>query len=162
MLFNRGPVSRRITACALALLLATPLAAPIASASGTGSKKSKPTSTGEGAIVGEWWTETKEGRIRFVRHRDGTYMGILTWSKNPRPDTENDNPKLRKRSVVGIVLIWELHYEDGEYEDGYVYNPEDGNVYRIDVKVLSRDELEVRGYLGLSLFGETQVWTRYR
>lgn len=159
MLANHVRVSLPI-ACALALLLATPLA----SASGTGGKKSKATSASAraGAIVGEWWTETKEGRIRFVRHRDGTYMGILAWSKNPRPDTENDNPKLRKRSVVGIVLMWKLRYEDGEYDDGYVYNPEDGNVYRIDAKVLSPNKLEVRGYLGLSIFGETQVWTRYR
>jgi uncharacterized protein (DUF2147 family) len=155
MLCNYG-----LRACALALLLVT----PPAFASGTGGDKpaAKSANAGEAGIVGEWWTEKKEGRIRFSKYRDGTYTGVLTWSKHPRPDTENDNPKLRKRSIIGIILMWKLHYEDGEYEDGYVYNPEDGNVYRIDAKVIDRDKLKIHGYLGLSIFGQSQIWTRYR
>lgn len=157
---NHGRLPRSISACALSLLLGSPLAF----ASGTGAKKpaANLASAGAAGIVGEWWTEKMDGRIRFSRHRDGTYMGVLTWSKRPRPDTENDNPKLRQRSIVGVVLMWKLRYDDGEYEDGYVYNPEDGNTYRIDAKVLSRDTLKVRGYLGLSIFGQSQIWTRYR
>ena len=124
--------------------------------------QAKPAWNGQDGIVGEWWSEEKDGRIRFYRHRSGTYRAILSWSKKPRADTENDNPKLRSRSIVGIVLMWDLRFDDGEYEDGYVYNPEDGNVYRIDCKVLGPNRLEVRGYLGVALFGQTQVWTRYR
>lgn len=136
---------------------------PHALATEGGAKKAKPAAIGEAGIIGEWWTEQKDGRIRFYKYRDGTYRGVLAWSKRPRPDTENDNPKLRSRSVVGILLMWKLHYdEEGEFEDGYVYNPEDGNVYRFDAKVLGPDKLEIHGYLGISLFGQTQVWTRYR
>lgn len=116
----------------------------------------------EQGIFGEWWSEEKDGRIRFYKHRDGTVRGNLVWSKKPRADVENDNPKLRKRSIIGIVLMWGLRFEDGEYEDGYVYNPEDGNVYRVDIEVLGPDRLQVRGYMGISLFGQSQVWTRYR
>jgi uncharacterized protein (DUF2147 family) len=117
---------------------------------------------GEANIVGEWWTEERDGRIRFFKAKTGTYTGRLTWSKKPRNDIENDDPKLRSRPIVGIILMWKLKYEDGEYVDGHVYNPEDGNTYRIDVKSLSRDSLEIRGYVGLSIFGQSQVWTRYR
>jgi uncharacterized protein (DUF2147 family) len=142
------------------VLATLPTATPV-SASGGGAKL-KPAAIGERGIIGEWWSQSKEGRIRFYKHRDGTFRGILAWSKKPRADTENDNPKLRTRSIIGIVLMWQLRYEDGEYEDGYVYNPEDGNVYRIDAKVLGPDKLQIRGYLGISLFGQTEVWTRYR
>jgi uncharacterized protein (DUF2147 family) len=157
---NHDRVVLRISACALSLLLAT----PPASASGAPAKKpaANVASAAEAGILGEWWTEKKDGRIRFLRHRDGTYMGVLTWSERPRLDTENDKPNLRNRSIVGIVLMWKLRYDDGEYEDGYVYNPEDGNTYRIDAKVIGRDTLKVRGYLGLSIFGQSQIWTRYR
>ena len=117
---------------------------------------------GPDGIVGEWWTHERDGRIRFYRYRDGTYRGVVAWSKHPKLDTENDDPKLRTRPIVGIVMMWKLRYEDGEYEDGYVYNPEDGNVYRFDAKVLSRDKLEIHGYLGIALLGESHVWTRYR
>ena len=117
---------------------------------------------GEDAIVGEWLTETRDGRIRFFKAKTGTYTGRLVWSKKPRNDTENDDPALRSRPIVGIVLIWKLRYEGGKYVDGFVYNPEDGNTYRIDVTPQGRDSLEIRGYVGLSIFGQSQVWKRIR
>ena len=113
-------------------------------------------------IVGEWWTEERDGRVRFFKAKTGTYTGILTWSKKPRQDTENDDPKLRVRPIVGIVLIWKLKYEDGEYVDGYVYNPEDGNTFRIEAKSLNRNSVKIRGFMGISILGQSQVWTRYR
>jgi uncharacterized protein (DUF2147 family) len=114
------------------------------------------------SIVGEWWTEKKDGRIRFVRHDDGTYKGILTWGKQPRKDQFNKDPKLRERPVLGLVLMWHLVYKNGAYEDGYVYNPEDGGTYRMKAWMNGKDGLKVRGYLGISLFGQTQTWTRYQ
>jgi uncharacterized protein (DUF2147 family) len=117
------------------------------------------------AILGEWRTQTEENRpparVRFERAEDGTYTGILSWSSAPRKDIHNKNPKLRDRSVVGIVLMWKLRYDDGEYVDGYVYNPEDGGTYRVKTEVTGSELLKVRGYLGISLFGETKTWTRY-
>jgi uncharacterized protein (DUF2147 family) len=117
------------------------------------------------AIVGEWCTQTEENRpparVRFERAQDGTYTGILSWSSAPKKDIHNKNPKLRDRSVVGIVLMWNLRYDDGEYVDGYVYNPEDGGTYSVKTELASTELLKVRGYLGISLFGETKTWTRY-
>lgn len=88
-------------------------------------------------------------------------MGILSWGSRPRKDEFNKDPKLRDRPVIGIVLMWHLVYQDGEYVDGYVYSPEDGSTYRTKARLTSRDSLKVRGYLGISLFGQTQTWTRY-
>jgi uncharacterized protein (DUF2147 family) len=117
------------------------------------------------AILGEWCTQVEENRpparIRFERAQDGTYMAILSWSSAPRKDIHNKNPKLRDRSVVGIVLMWNLRYDDGEYVDGYVYNPEDGGTYRVKTELSGTESLKVRGYLGISLFGETKKWMRY-
>jgi uncharacterized protein (DUF2147 family) len=115
---------------------------------------------GEEVIVGEWWTEDRDGRVRFFKTDSGTYSGELVWMKDPRADTENDDPALRARPVVGILLIWELRFEDGEYVDGYVYNPEDGNTFRVEARAIDPDSMEVRGYFGISLLGQSQVWTR--
>jgi uncharacterized protein (DUF2147 family) len=114
------------------------------------------------AIAGEWLTEGKDGRVRFTKAADGTYTGVLTWSIKPAKDGKNPDPKLRGRSVVGIVLMWHLTYNDGEYEDGYCYNPEDGNTYRMSAHVLSASAMTIHGYLAIPLFGRTQKWTRYR
>jgi uncharacterized protein (DUF2147 family) len=117
------------------------------------------------AILGEWCTQVEENRpparVRFERAQDGTYMGVLSWSSAPRKDIHNKNSKLRDRSVVGIVLIWNLRFDDGEYVDGYVYNPEDGGTYRVKTELSGTESLKVRGYLGISLFGETKMWMRY-
>jgi uncharacterized protein (DUF2147 family) len=116
-------------------------------------------------ILGEWTTPAEEnrppGRVKFVRAQDGTYLGILSWSADPRKDAHNKDPNLRDRSLVGIVLIWHLRYDDGEYVDGSIYNPEDGGTYRLKAEVLSPDSLKVRGYLGISLFGQNRVWSRF-
>jgi len=118
------------------------------------------------AILGEWCTQKEENRpparVKFVQAPDGTYMGILTWSADPRKDVNNKDPKLRDRPLVGIVLMWHLRYDNGEYVDGYVYNPEDGGTYRMKAEVLSAEALKIRGYLGISLFGQSKIWSRYQ
>jgi uncharacterized protein (DUF2147 family) len=117
------------------------------------------------SILGEWCTQREEGRppgrVKFVQAQDGTYMGILTWSADPKKDVNSKDPRLRDRPLVGIVLMWHLKYDDGEYVDGYVYNPEDGGTYRVKTEVLSPESLKVRGYLGISLLGQSKTWSRY-
>ena len=98
---------------------------------------------------------------------DGTYLGITTCCRhkndedNPEFDIHNPDPKKRGRATTGIVLIWHLTCdEDGEYSDGYVYNPRDGKTYRMNVKLIDLDTLKIRGFLGIPLLGQTQTWKR--
>jgi uncharacterized protein (DUF2147 family) len=116
--------------------------------------------TAPDAIAGEWWTEGQEGRIRFVRSTDGTYAGILVAGKDPGTDVHNPDPALRNRPILGIVLLWHLVPEDGAYVDGYVYNPRNGKTYRMKAEVTGKTTLKIRGYLGISLLGQSQTWTR--
>jgi len=119
-------------------------------------------------LIGEWWTENNEGRIRMTRDRDGSFRGSTTCcvpakpsEDHPSQDIHNPNPKYRSRSTVGIVLIWKLKYEgDGEYADGYVYNPRDGKTYRIDMDIIDRNTVKIRGYIGIPLLGQSQIWRR--
>ena len=118
------------------------------------------------SILGEWCTQKEPGRppgrVKFVQAPDSTYMGILSWSAEPKKDVNNKDPKLRDRPLVGIVLMWHLKYDDGEYVDGYVYNPEDGGTYRMKAEVLSPESLKIRGYVGISLLGQSKTWSRYQ
>jgi uncharacterized protein (DUF2147 family) len=122
---------------------------------------------GENALIGEWWTEGKQGRIKFAKYADGTFRGVTTCcvpdretSEHPIKDKNNPNPKLRDRTTVGIVIIWKLTYDDGEYSGGYVYNPRDGKTYRFEAKVIDHETVKIRGYIGLPLFGQSQIWKR--
>lgn len=114
-------------------------------------------------ILGEWWTEDSEGRVRITRDKEGYYRGTTTCCEKdgkPTLDVNNPKPELRNRSTLNIVLIWKLKYEDGEYVDGYVYNPRDGKTYRMKMKVIDQETLKIRGYMSISLLGQSQIWKR--
>jgi uncharacterized protein (DUF2147 family) len=120
-------------------------------------------------LLGEWWTEKNEGRVRFTKAADGTLRGTTTCCThqkgdpdNPATDIHNPDPKLRGRSTVGIVIIWKLAYEDGEYSGGYVYNPRDGKTYRIAAEIIDENTVKIRGYMLIPLLGQSQIWKRAR
>jgi uncharacterized protein (DUF2147 family) len=114
------------------------------------------------AIVGQWLTEDKKGHVRVTRQNDGTYVGVLTWAAAGAPpkDVNDKDPKLRDRSMLGLVLMWHLRYDDGDYVDGYIYDPENGDTYTMKAELLGADTLKLRGYVGVPLFGQSQTWSR--
>ena len=63
--------------------------------------------------------------------------------------------------VLGLTLIKGMLRNGLSYENGTVRDPRDGSVYRASMKVSTDGKkLEMRGYLGISLFGRSQVWNR--
>jgi uncharacterized protein (DUF2147 family) len=44
---------------------------------------------------------------------------------------------------------------------GTVLDPRDGSVYRAKIKLDQDRHLELHGYIGLPIFGQTQTWTPY-
>ena len=67
-------------------------------------------------------------------------------------------------SAVPGPAPWAGHfkYEDGEYNDGYVYNPCDGKTYRIEAKIIDQNTVKIRGHRGIPLLGQSQIWKRAR
>ena len=122
------------------------------------------------AVVGTWLVESKDAKITIYNHKN-KYYGKITWMKNPtyddgtpKIDKENPDPKLRKRKLQGLVILRGFVYdENNEWEDGEIYDPKTGNDYSCNM-TLSDDgkKLDVRGYIGISLFGRTQTWTRVK
>lgn len=113
------------------------------------------------SILGKWWSEGKEGLLEIVKRKNGRYEVVVLDGKDAdKKDVNNPDPKLRSRKIRGLTIMWNLRFEDGEYVDGYCYNPRDGNTYRVKMKILSPTSLRLRGYLGISLLGQNQEWTR--
>ena len=75
-------------------------------------------------------------------------------------DEKNPNASLRQRPLCGVEIGSGFHLE-GETRaiGGTVYDPLSGNTYKGSMEV-SGDMLKLRGYLGISLFGRTEVWHR--
>jgi len=117
-------------------------------------------------ILGIWYTEGGKSKVEITK-KDGKYSGKIIWLKTPnredgtpKLDRENENEKLRSRKVLGINVIQGFEWDDDEYEDGTIYDPENGKTYSCVITYENKDTLNVRGYIGFSLLGRTTVWTR--
>ena len=117
---------------------------------------------------GFWLTENNKAIVEFSECGEQKLCGYIVWTANPRDaagklklDVENPDPAMRKQPVCGIKLIGDMRpASTSEYKDGWVYNPRSGKTYDAKVEVLSRDRLKMRGFLGISLLGRSQTWTR--
>ncbi len=64
------------------------------------------------------------------------------------------------RPALGMTLLTGLQATgDGVYE-GAIYNRENAKTYSVKLTPAEPAQLLVRGYVGLPLFGKTQVWRR--
>ena len=77
-------------------------------------------------------------------------------------DYRNENPALRSRKVIGMPLIWgfKATSDPNTFEDGQIYNGENGKTYSANISLQPDGKLRLRGYVGSPMFGETQLWTR--
>ncbi len=117
------------------------------------------------AIVGKWMNKDKEAHIQISK-KGSQYFGKLVWLKNPKDEggkakTDVNNPKteLRNRPLQGLEILKNFVYNDGVWEDGTIYDPKSGKTYSCKL-TLKDNKLNVRGYIGVSLLGRTDVWTR--
>ena len=120
------------------------------------------------AIVGVW--KTGEGTAMVKIYKNGEkYQGRIVWLKEPN-DPETGKPKVDKnhpetvnhtRPILGLINIWGFSYtEENTWENGNIYDPKNGNTYSCTIRMPNPNVLEVRGYIGVSLIGRTDTWTR--
>ena len=64
------------------------------------------------------------------------------------------------RPAMGMKLLTDFKPSgEGEWK-GQIYNRENGKTYSALMTHPAPDQLVIRGYVGLPLFGKTQVWRR--
>lgn len=120
------------------------------------------------AIVGVWKTGEGNAMVRIYKNGE-KYQGKVVWLKEPT-DPETGKPKLdknqsdetaKKRPVLGLINIWGfLPKENNVWDEGNIYDPKNGNTYSSTIKLINANTIEVRGYIGVSLIGRTDTWTR--
>jgi uncharacterized protein (DUF2147 family) len=119
--------------------------------------------------IGTWLTEKGGADVKIATCDVGKLCGSIVWIKQPldahgqpKVDSKNPDESLRSRKILGLpILTGFVSSGDGSvWKDGFIYNPDDGKTYRCTLTVVDDHTLRVRGYVGISLFGKTQVWTR--
>jgi uncharacterized protein (DUF2147 family) len=102
--------------------------------------------------------------IRITEH-NGAYSAVIekgllaTDTGDAVCDKCTDERKGQK--IIGMTIVKGLKEKDGVYEGGEILDPENGKTYKCKMKLDdSGKKLEVRGFIGISLFGRSQIWTR--
>ena len=116
--------------------------------------------------IGIWTNE--EGKAKFEIYKCGEKLcGKIVSLKEPlrngKPKLDENNPdkKLRSKPLIGLPFMKDFEYDgDNKWDEGTIYDPESGKTYSCYMKMVSKDKMEVKGYIGISLIGRTQHWTR--
>jgi uncharacterized protein (DUF2147 family) len=66
----------------------------------------------------------------------------------------------KNQPILGMVLIRNFHPEGDDWVGGTVVDPESGWVYKGKIWAIGKDNLHLRGYVGISLLGRTENWVR--
>ncbi|MBD8490677.1 DUF2147 domain-containing protein [Echinicola sp. CAU 1574] len=116
-------------------------------------------------ILGEWVTSDGSAKLEIEKEEDGFFARVV-WLANPNEngapklDHQNADRSLRRRPILGLKIIEDLHYKDGKWVNGELYDPESGETYSCQLKLDDKGVLEVRGYLGMPVFGRSVFWKR--
>lgn len=118
--------------------------------------------------IGVWATENGGAHVKIENCGD-KLCGSLIWLKQPlnkqgkdKIDSENPEPALRSRKLLGLPLL-NGFVSDGDqtvWSGGTIYNPDDGKTYSCKLTMQDPATMKVRGYVGISLLGKTQIWKR--
>lgn len=118
-------------------------------------------------IVGVWETGNGKARVKIDKVGD-YYFGRIVWLKEPlneegKPKVDKNNKDVNKRNtpILGLRLVGGFKWEgENRWEGGTIYDPETGNEYKCNITLVDKNTMNIRGYIGISMFGRTDTWKR--
>lgn len=128
------------------------------------------------SVVGKWLDGKGKAHIEIYKDA-GKYFGKIVWLKEPvypaddakgmagKTKVDRENPDAAKRSqpILGLAILRGFTYSGGKaWENGLIYDPENGKDYKCKLTLKDADHLDVRGFIGFSLIGRTEHWTKVK
>lgn len=119
------------------------------------------------AILGTWLPSKGEASIKIERIGN-KYYGTINWLKEPidpitkKPKVDKNSPEKSQQNkpIIGLRLLKDLVFDEDEWTDGTVYDPESGKLYSCTLSLLDANTMDMRGYIGFSLIGRSEIWKR--
>jgi uncharacterized protein (DUF2147 family) len=115
-----------------------------------------------------WWINSSGKAGILIAPCGAQLCGHIEWLRvpldaagKPKTDIHNPDASLRSRPDCGLTILGGFTEDsDGSWHGGWVYDPESGNTYKSNMHVGDDGKLHVRGYIGISLLGRTEIMTR--
>ncbi|TPG32081.1 DUF2147 domain-containing protein [Flavobacterium pectinovorum] len=121
------------------------------------------------SVIGKWKTiddETGEAKsVVEIYEKSGKLYGKVV--EILRADHKKDvcvkcDGADKNKPILGLVIINGLKKDGSEYSGGTILDPTNGKKYKCYIALESADKLKLRGYVGISIMGRTQYWTRVK
>ena len=120
------------------------------------------------AILGVWLSGSGKARIKIFRDKENKFHGKIVWLREPKyedgtvkVDKNNPDDAKKKNPLMGLQNLRNFIFEgEKKWANGQIYDPENGSDYSCKIELIDDNTLEVRGFIGISLFGRTDVWKR--
>jgi uncharacterized protein (DUF2147 family) len=118
-------------------------------------------------LVGVWEPGHGKAKVKITKVGD-KYFGKIVWLKEPlnekgekKTDVNNPDPKMHDTPLLGYKILKDFEYAGkGVWENGTIYDPENGSLYSCTITKKTDTKIEVRGYIGVSMIGRTDTWTK--
>jgi len=118
-------------------------------------------------VIGEWYTKDNKALVQIYKQGD-MYSGKIVGLKEPKNEdgsakleTNNPDEAQRGQPIIGLNLVKGFTYKgSNKWANGTIYDPDNGKTYKCKMSLNDDGSLKVRGFIGVSLIGRTQVWTR--
>ncbi len=128
-----------------------------------------PAASSSSVIEGRWFTIDEDtgrpGSVIRMWVDGGKLTGqideLVRRDPGPEPRCTKCEGALKDKPFLGLKMMWGLEQaSDTKWQNGRILDPTSGTVYRCEVKLVGKDQLDVRGYVGVSLLGRTVTWRR--
>ena len=101
--------------------------------------------------------------VKIFKYKNKYYGKIIAlngFENGQTKDINNDNKNLRKKSLIGMLIIKGLEYdsEEKKWINGKMYGPEKGMTFNLKVTEIRKNEIEVVG--SKYLFWHTLTWKK--
>lgn len=94
---------------------------------------------------------------------DGKLFGKVTEvrpGRTPKDLCDKCSGEYRNQLILGMVIMRDFQTQGDDWVAGTVVDPENGKEYRGKIWSVGKDTLRMRGFIGISLLGRTETWTR--
>ncbi len=115
----------------------------------------------DNAITGEWLSASKDVKI-LIYEVDHKYFGKIVWgNRNLGKDKKNPDKQKHNNDILGTIIISDFTFNGtNKWDGGKIYDPGSGKSYSGTMKLRSANVLELRGYIGITLIGKTEILTK--
>lgn len=122
------------------------------------------------SVVGYWQTidgKTKKPSSIIAIVSNGQFYDGQVAKTFPLPDEQKTSlcvackGNQKNKPILGLTIIKNMICRSGVCSKGTILDPRDGKIYHATMRLVNNGEqLKVRGYVGMPMFGKTVVWNR--